>query len=89
VFTGKGVPFDNGGFTSPIKGLTATSGGAATGAYVGAMAGRMAGAAAGCLATGTCGNTARGLRDDNTFNLFATRFGPLKLSERSEVNTSV
>jgi hypothetical protein len=73
VFTGKGVPFDNGGFTSPIKGLTATSGAAATGAYVGAMAGRMAGAAAGCLATGTCGNTARGLRDDNTFNLFATR----------------
>lgn len=73
VFTGKGVPFDNGGFTSPIKGLTATSGAAATGAYVGAMTGRMAGAAAGCLATGTCGNTARGLRDDNTFNLFATR----------------
>jgi len=74
AFTGKGVPFDNGGFgkIAPAKGLTAT-GGTADIPFILANGGRMAGATAGCIATNTCGKTAAGLRDDNTFNLFATR----------------
>ena len=71
--TGKGLPFDNGGYTRNIKPLSATSNAAAVGAYVGAMGGRMAGAGAACAAAGTCGATASSLRDDNSFNLFATR----------------
>ena len=85
-FTGKGVPFDNGGFSSPIKGLTANSSAAASAAYHGFLtsapnsgvpfkgfSGRMEGQTNACIAKGTCGATAAGLRDDNTFNLFATR----------------
>ena len=74
LFTGKGVPFDNGGYGKlPVpKGVSASGTGFDL-AYVGATAGRLAGATNGCIATGTCGATAASLRDDNTFNLFATR----------------
>ena len=77
--TGKGMPYDNGGWT-PARGvpnLTVANGAAGvdpkTAQYVGAYTGNMAGAAAGCVAAGTCGRTAARAKDDNPFNLFATR----------------
>ena len=65
IYTGKGFPFDNGGFVSKLK----PAGAAPDLAYIGANAGRLAGA---CTA-GTCGTAGARAKDDNPFNLFATR----------------
>ena len=77
VSTAKGAPFDNGGFgrVSPLTSMNTAGFPGIPGSdpktanYVGAFTGRMAGA----CANANCGKTAAGLRDDNTFNLFATR----------------
>ena len=73
-FTGKGFPYDNGGYARPIANA---SGSAANGvtdaAYNAAWAGTMAGAGAGCKATNNCGSYANSIKGMNQFNVFATR----------------
>jgi len=62
--TGKGSPYDNGTFV-PSVGSAATNP-----AYFAQMFGRMTGA---CAGNPNCGNYGTALREDNNFNLFATR----------------
>jgi len=68
VFSGKGFPYDNGTYRTGL-------GNAATNpTYFADIFGRMAGSSAGgCGAAGNCGNYANLAREENNFNMFATR----------------
>jgi len=68
ISSGKGYPYDNGTYRNSIGSIATNPN------YFGQVFGNMTGnSGGGCGAAGTCGDFARAARDDNNFNLFATR----------------
>ncbi len=76
-FSGKGFPYDNGGYSAPLANARFQG----DPLYIQQAGGRMAGAGAtvnafggpGCAAKNDCGSKANSLRGMNQFNVFATR----------------